>query len=86
MGRSTQLSSLTGGVLAAASLTVALTIDGSDDPRKRFDHHVSGLVASVEDEAGSGLFPDHRSAPSVQAPPGLPQPIWRTAFTPQPAG
>ncbi|XXY45057.1 hypothetical protein WME91_34155 [Sorangium sp. So ce269] len=57
-----QLSSLAGCVLAAASLTgcstrgsltVALTIDRSHDPRQCVDHHVSGLVVSVEDEACS---------------------------------
>ncbi|WP_437724956.1 hypothetical protein [Sorangium sp. So ce861] len=34
------------------SLTVAMTIDGSDDSWECFDHDVSGLAVSVEDEAG----------------------------------
>ncbi|WP_437814000.1 hypothetical protein [Sorangium sp. So ce1078] len=32
------------------SITVALTIDGSDDPWECFDHDVSGIAVSVEDE------------------------------------
>ncbi|WP_437590277.1 hypothetical protein [Sorangium sp. So ce1000] len=38
--------------LTSGSLTVALTIDGSDDPWECFDHDVSGVAVSVEDEAG----------------------------------
>ncbi|WP_437577761.1 hypothetical protein [Sorangium sp. So ce887] len=36
----------------SGSLTVALTIDGSNDPWECFDHDVSGLAVSVEDEDG----------------------------------
>ncbi|WP_437983895.1 hypothetical protein [Sorangium sp. So ce117] len=38
--------------LTRGSLTVALTIDGSDDPWACFDHDVSGVAVSVEDEDG----------------------------------
>ncbi|WP_437571017.1 hypothetical protein [Sorangium sp. So ce542] len=38
--------------VASGSLTVTMTIDGSDDAWECFDHDVSGLAVSVEDEAG----------------------------------
>ncbi|WP_437726376.1 hypothetical protein [Sorangium sp. So ce861] len=62
MKRSKLFPSLAGCVLAATSLTgcssrgsltVALTINDSHDTRECFNHRVSGLVVSVEDEAGS---------------------------------
>ncbi|XYH98726.1 hypothetical protein ACMHYB_02895 [Sorangium sp. So ce1128] len=36
----------------SGSLTVELTIDGSDDPWQCFDYDVEDIVVSVEDEAG----------------------------------
>ncbi|WP_437600147.1 hypothetical protein [Sorangium sp. So ce590] len=36
----------------SGSLTVALTIGGSNDPWECFEHDVSGLAVSVEDEDG----------------------------------
>ncbi|XXX77559.1 hypothetical protein WMF30_02125 [Sorangium sp. So ce134] len=38
--------------LTSGSLTVEMTIDGSDDPWECFDYDVSGFAVSVEDEAG----------------------------------
>ncbi|WP_437317587.1 hypothetical protein [Sorangium sp. So ce385] len=38
--------------VTSGSLTVTMTIDGSDDAWECFDHDVSGLAVSVEDEAG----------------------------------
>ncbi|WP_437610140.1 hypothetical protein WMF20_01775 [Sorangium sp. So ce834] len=48
--------SLTGCIIVDGdddgSLTVSMTIDGSDAAWECFDHDVSGLAVSVEDEAG----------------------------------